>query len=174
MISSQSTADSSLTPEGLLEALEQWAVGKGMLASRASADQLDIRRGSQRVLRWKFSGDENGRVFEFRSLEEFPVVAAVKCQVCPTGSKVSIDVLGDFGSGSFFIKSKMQQAVDLLAGQISEWVSSETPPAIDAAPLSRSLDTDDYDQLLRLKGLLDGNVITQEEFNTEKAKILGG
>ena len=167
MISSQSTADSGLTPEGLLEALEQWAIGKGMRANRASADQLDIRRGSEAAVRLK--GGMLSRV------EEFPVVASVKCQVCPTGSKVSIDVLDDLGFGSRVgMKSKMQQAVDLLAGQISEWVSSETSPAIDAAPLSRSLGTDDYDQLLRLKGLLDGNVITQEEFNTEKAKILGG
>lgn len=44
-------------------------------------------------------------------------------------------------------------------------VADVAPPASGAA--------DNYDTLMKLKGLLDAGVLSQEEFDTEKQKILG-
>lgn len=51
-------------------------------------------------------------------------------------------------------------------------VSKGTPTPRAVAAQSPSLD-DKYTQLERLKGLLDSGALTQEEYDQEKAKILG-
>ena len=49
--------------------------------------------------------------------------------------------------------------------------ASEAPaPEAPAAPAEESVDT--YAELMRLKELLDAGVLTQEEFDAQKAKIL--
>ncbi|WP_456845922.1 SHOCT domain-containing protein [Cellulomonas sp. P5_C6] len=45
----------------------------------------------------------------------------------------------------------------------------EPPPAPPAPAVPA---TDVYDELTKLKGLLDAGVLTQEEFDAEKAKLL--
>ena len=49
---------------------------------------------------------------------------------------------------------------------------AEAPPAAPAAPEAAGTDT--YAELMKLKELLDAGVLTQEEFDAEKAKILAG
>ncbi|MFZ2012388.1 MAG: SHOCT domain-containing protein [Nocardioides sp.] len=46
---------------------------------------------------------------------------------------------------------------------------AEAPPASAAAPPE-----DSYAELMKLKELFDAGVLTQEEFDAEKAKILNG
>ena len=45
-------------------------------------------------------------------------------------------------------------------------------PAATAAPGAASADS--YAELMKLKELLDAGVLTQEEFDAQKAKILAG
>jgi hypothetical protein len=45
------------------------------------------------------------------------------------------------------------------------------PPPVQAAPAGLSMD-EKTDQLTKLKGLLDAGVLTQEEFDQQKMKIL--
>jgi hypothetical protein len=47
-------------------------------------------------------------------------------------------------------------------------VSASTPAAAPSAPTE-----DKYDRLTKAKGLLDAGVLTQEEFERERTKILG-
>lgn len=49
--------------------------------------------------------------------------------------------------------------------------AAEAPPAVPA-PASPNA-ADNYDALMRLKGLLDAGVLSQEEFEAEKLKVLG-
>ena len=46
---------------------------------------------------------------------------------------------------------------------------AEAPPAAPAAPAE-----DSYAELMKLKELFDAGVLTQEEFDAEKAKVLAG
>ena len=48
------------------------------------------------------------------------------------------------------------------------WLLPQAPPE---APAPTS--TESYDDLMRLKGLLDAGVLTQAEFDAQKQKILG-
>ncbi len=47
------------------------------------------------------------------------------------------------------------------------------PPPATPAPAAMS-DAERIDALTKLKGLLDGGVLTQEQFDAEKAKLLPG
>ncbi len=51
------------------------------------------------------------------------------------------------------------------------------PPAAPAAPVAAEPTStgavDNYDALMKLKGLLDAGVLSQEEFDAEKRKMLG-
>jgi hypothetical protein len=59
-----------------------------------------------------------------------------------------------------------QAAADAAAAQ-----QYEAPaPAPEAAPPAESVDT--YGELMKLKELLDAGVLTQDEFDAQKAKIL--
>jgi len=49
---------------------------------------------------------------------------------------------------------------------------AEAPPAAPAAPEAAAPDS--YAELMKLKELFDAGVLTQEEFDAEKAKILAG
>jgi hypothetical protein len=49
------------------------------------------------------------------------------------------------------------------------------PPPEQAAPAAPSaVSADSYAELMKLKELLDAGVLTQEEFDAQKAKILAG
>ena len=52
----------------------------------------------------------------------------------------------------------------------------EAPPAPVAAPVEAPVASApvDYTQLTKLKELLDAGILTQEEFDAEKAKVLAG
>jgi len=61
-------------------------------------------------------------------------------------------------------KAEQQQAAEAAAAPPP--VATEAP----AAPAEEPVDT--YAELMRLKELLDAGVLTQEEFDAQKAKIL--
>jgi hypothetical protein len=50
--------------------------------------------------------------------------------------------------------------------------AAAAPPVQDEAPAAGPAQ-DPYDDLMKLKGLLDAGALTQEEFDTQKQKILG-
>ena len=54
-----------------------------------------------------------------------------------------------------------------------EAAEQEVAANAEAAAAQRAADTNDLDQLLKLKQLLDCGVLTQEEFDAKKAQILG-
>ena len=51
--------------------------------------------------------------------------------------------------------------------------SSAAPPPAPAAPPAEAPQESVVDQLTKLKSLLDANVLTQDEFDAQKSKILG-
>lgn len=63
-----------------------------------------------------------------------------------------------------------QQIADLQAQQAAQQAPAPPPaaPAPPAAPTGESV----VDQLTKLKGLLDAGVLTQDEFDAQKARIL--
>ncbi len=69
-----------------------------------------------------------------------------------------------------------QQDAEIEAGQQPQAAPAAPPaaaPAPPPAPAEMS-ETERIDALTKLKGLLDGGVLTQEEFDAEKAKLLPG
>jgi hypothetical protein len=52
--------------------------------------------------------------------------------------------------------------------------SGQPLPPPPAAPPAAAPAEDNVDQLVKLKGLLDAGVLTQAEYDAEKAKILAG
>ena len=50
----------------------------------------------------------------------------------------------------------------------------QAPPAPVAAPAPAAPAPVDYAQLTKLKELLDAGILTQQEFDAEKAKVLAG
>ena len=63
-------------------------------------------------------------------------------------------------------KAEQQQAAAAAAAP----PPAAPPPEAPAAPAEASVDT--YAELMKLKQLLDAGVLTQEEFDAQKAKIL--
>jgi len=60
----------------------------------------------------------------------------------------------------------------------NEQAASAAPPPVpeqSAAPVAEAsaAPADSYEELMKLKGLLDAGVLTQAEFDAEKQKILG-
>lgn len=53
------------------------------------------------------------------------------------------------------------------------WAASEDAPTHTTIVKKQSPQPDKYDQLNKLKGLLDSGAITEEEYNIEKEKLLG-
>jgi hypothetical protein len=51
--------------------------------------------------------------------------------------------------------------------------SDAAPPPAPAAPPAEAPQESVVDQLTKLKSLLDANVLTQDEFDAQKSKILG-
>ena len=47
------------------------------------------------------------------------------------------------------------------------------PPVAEAPPAPAAPAGDSYDELMKLKSLLDAGVLTQDEFDAEKKKVLG-
>ena len=69
-------------------------------------------------------------------------------------------------------------------GQAKGAAAAEQAPPVTAAPIAEPADAataepsspaaaDNYDALMKLKGLFDAGVLSQEEFEAEKRKILG-
>jgi hypothetical protein len=48
------------------------------------------------------------------------------------------------------------------------------PPVQEAPPLQEAAPADKYEELTKLKGLFDAGILTQEEFDAEKQKVLAG
>jgi len=57
--------------------------------------------------------------------------------------------------------------------QIAQLEAQQAAPPPAAAPATAGTD-DMVEQLTKLKGLLDAGVLTQQEFDAQKAKILNG
>jgi hypothetical protein len=64
--------------------------------------------------------------------------------------------------------AQQQAAADAAA---SPPPPEQVAPAAPAAPVAS---TDSYAELMKLKELFDAGVLTQEEFDAQKAKILAG
>ena len=69
-------------------------------------------------------------------------------------------------------------------GQAKGAAAAEQAPPVTAAPAAEPADAatavpssaaaaDNYDTLMKLKGLVDAGVLSQDEFDAEKRKILG-
>ena len=68
-----------------------------------------------------------------------------------------------------------QQDAEIEAGQQPQ--AAPAAPAVAPAPApapAEMSETERIDALTKLKGLLDSGVLTQEEFDAEKAKLLPG
>ncbi len=68
------------------------------------------------------------------------------------------------------------QIADLEAQQQQPQYAPQAPPPapVAAAPAPAAPADDRMDQLVKAKGLLDDGVLTQAEFDAEKARILAG
>ncbi len=68
---------------------------------------------------------------------------------------------------------QQQQIEQLQAQQVAQQAPAAPQPAPAAAPAPPAAEEDRVDQLVKLKGLLDAGVLSDEEFAAEKARILG-
>ena len=59
------------------------------------------------------------------------------------------------------------------AAQEQDAAAAAPPPVQDEAAPAAGPAQDPYGDLMKLKGLLDAGALTQEEFDTQKQKILG-
>ena len=64
-------------------------------------------------------------------------------------------------------QAAQEQAVEAAPQPVPEQAAPPVAEATAAAP------ADSYDELMKLKGLLDAGVLTQAEFDAQKQKILG-
>jgi hypothetical protein len=62
-------------------------------------------------------------------------------------------------------------ANDAADGDDQDATGQEAPPSADPAPAAPSAD-ESMEELTKLKGLLDSGVLTQDEFDAQKQKIL--
>jgi hypothetical protein len=74
------------------------AVTHGIEVVRTAPNQADFRRGSQAALRLKGA--------MFTRINQFPVVAVIRCDAVPHGSNVVINSLDDFGFGTLIGATK--------------------------------------------------------------------
>jgi hypothetical protein len=62
--------------------------------------------------------------------------------------------------------------------QMAAEAAAAPPPVAEAAPVApaapETSKEDSYAELMKLKELFDAGVLTQEEFDAEKAKVLAG
>lgn len=78
-------------PVELMDLIVARAVTCGIEVVRTAPNQADFRRGSQAALRFKGAA--------FTSINQFPVVAVIRCDAAPHGSNVVINSLDDLGVG---------------------------------------------------------------------------
>lgn len=72
------------------------------------------------------------------------------------------------------IAAQQQQIDELQAQQAPPPPPAAAPPPPAAAPAPAAAEDDRVDQLVKLKGLLDAGVLSEDEFAAEKARILAG
>jgi hypothetical protein len=60
------------------------------------------------------------------------------------------------------------------AQQQQQQQAAAAPPPPVAEPAAPAASTDSYAELMRLKELFDAGVLTQDEFDAQKTKILAG
>ena len=65
-----------------------------------------------------------------------------------------------------------QQQIDALQAQQAPPPPPAAPAPVAAAPAPAAAADDRVDQLVKLKGLLDAGVLSEDEFAAEKARIL--
>ena len=88
-----------------------------------------------------------------------------------SGSMMGATQQNDQTPQSQFIQ---QQANQQTNQQDNEQVNQQTTESQAPEPTEAKKEEDPYDRLLKLKKLLDAGVISQEEFDKEKFKILEG
>lgn len=92
------------------------AVTHGIEVVRTAPNQADFRRGSQVALRLKGA--------MFTSINQFPVVAVIRCDALPHGSNVVINSLDDLGFGAMLgMKKKYSEAVRSFGALLSSIVN---------------------------------------------------
>jgi membrane protease subunit (stomatin/prohibitin family) len=74
------------------------------------------------------------------------------------------------------VAAKRGAAQGAQAAQAAQEEAAPSPPAEARVPAEAQVATApvDYAQLTKLKELLDSGILTQEEFDAEKAKVLAG
>lgn len=81
---------------------------------------------------------------------------------------------GEGGVGMAFMGMGMNAAGGVMGGMQQSGEQTAAAQNIQAQPAQNAAPTEDpYERLAKLKGLLDQGIITQEEFDAEKAKLLG-
>lgn len=77
-------------------------------------------------------------------------------------------------SFTFYNKSNelMRQVYEYVRDQIRACKTQRNNPAPSPAPANEATSSSPYDELLKLKQLLDAGVLTEEEFQEAKRKIL--
>lgn len=78
-------------PVELMDMIVARAAQRGVDVVRTAPNQADFRRGSQAALRLKGA--------MFTRVDQFPVVAVIRCDHAPHGSDVVINSLDDLGVG---------------------------------------------------------------------------
>jgi hypothetical protein len=73
------------------------------------------------------------------------------------------------GATAHVASQRGQARGEAEAGQEQDEAAAPPPPPVEAAAPAQ----DPYDDLMKLKGLLDAGALTQEEFDAQKQKILG-
>lgn len=115
---------SPLAPSDLMDRLCHLASLRGIEVHRSAPNQADFRRGSQFALRFK------GAIFT--KPEQFPVVAAVRCDPAPQGSTAVINSLDDLGFGlRIGMRTKYTESVRIFGALLSSLISeaSAVPPS---------------------------------------------
>lgn len=75
------------------------------------------------------------------------------------------------GATAHVASQRGQARGEAEAGQEQYAAAAPPPPVQDEAPAAAPAQ-DPYDELMKLKQLLDAGALTQEEFDTQKQKIL--
>lgn len=107
---------SQLSPTDLMDRVCHIAASRGIEVLRSAPNQADFRRGSQLALRFK------GAIFT--NVEQFPVVAVIRCDPTATGSIAVINSLDDLGFGlRVGMRNKYTEAVRRFGALLSSFVA---------------------------------------------------
>ncbi|MCA0428357.1 MAG: SHOCT domain-containing protein [Bacteroidetes bacterium] len=91
----------------------------------------------------------------------------LSCIVCWYGIDRKIGA-----SASFFISLLFSPIIGFICVALSERVSKEPEPALVAAPVQQVAEVNVLDELTKLGALKEKGILTDEEFQEQKSKLL--